>query len=289
MSTESDDAPAQTAFARTDDFLRDVARLTDLDFGSEPSREEEREEQAALGRLCAVVRSILSSYGQKLQLTSLGQLDDYQEQSYLLDPSLETLVSPLLASLREQLRRQGSQLGGKRVERVAKILYWFTKVRGSKTIGASDDFRFCSGCPAHVSLSAVRFFPHEVTDLAVLVQLLSADPDAPSTSSTPLHSSTSWELRYILLLWLSVCIRLPFSLSRLSPGTTDAIEALGLKWLERSGKEADGAAEVLGRYFARNDVDIAILLGRCEDGLRSPEKQKTVCAPRPGFLRETDR
>ncbi|KAJ8291733.1 Tubulin-specific chaperone D [Rhodotorula toruloides] len=237
MSTESDDAPAQTAFARTDDFLRDVARLTDLDFGSEPSREEEREEQAALGRLCAV-------------------LDDYQEQSYLLDPSLETLVSPLLASLREQLRRQGSQLGGKRVERVAKILYWFTKVRGSKTI--------------------VRFFPHEVTDLAVLVQLLSADPDAPSTSSTPLHSSTSWELRYILLLWLSVCIRLPFSLSRLSPGTTDAIEALGLKWLERSGKEADGAAEVLGRYFARNDVDIAILLGRCEDALRSPEKQKTV-------------
>ncbi|BGP03558.1 hypothetical protein RTG_03167 [Rhodotorula toruloides ATCC 204091] len=238
MSTGDDDAPAQTAFARTDEFLRDVARLTDLDFGSEASREEEREEQAALGQLCTV-------------------LDDYQEQSYLLDPSLETLVSPLLASLREQVRRQGSQLGGKRVERVAKILYWFTKVRGPKTI--------------------VRFFPHEVTDLAVLVQLLSADPDAPSTSSTPLHSSTSWELRYILLLWLSVCIRLPFTLSRLSPGTTDAIEALGLKWLERSGKEADGAAEVLGRYFARNDVDVARLLGWCEDALQSsPEKQKTV-------------
>ncbi|BGP27717.1 tubulin-specific chaperone D [Rhodotorula toruloides] len=237
MSTECDDAPAQLAFARIEEFLRDATRLANLDFDSEPSREEEREERAALGRLCAM-------------------LDDYQEQSYLLDPSLETLVSPLLTSLRVQVRRQGSKLGGRRIERVAKILYWFTKVRGSKTIA--------------------QFFPHEVTDLAGLVQLLSADPDAPSTSSTPLLSSPSWELRYILLLWLSVCIRLPFALSRLTPGTKDAIEALGLKWLERSGKEADGAAEVLGRYFARNDVDIACLLEWSEDALRSSEKQKTA-------------
>lgn len=125
-------------------------------------------------------------------------------------------------------------------------------------------------------------------DLAVLVQLLSANPDAPSTSSTTLLSSTSWELRYILLLWLSVCIRLPFALYRISPGTTDAIEALGLKWLERSGKEADGAAEMLGRYFARNDVDVARLLSWCEAALLDPEKQKIVRADSSPVSHETD-
>lgn len=65
MSDENDDTPAQVGFTRTDDFLRDAARLTDLDFAVEPSREEEREEQAALGRLCSMVCSIMPYYARE--------------------------------------------------------------------------------------------------------------------------------------------------------------------------------------------------------------------------------
>ena len=120
----------------------------------------------------------------------------------------------------------------------------------------------------------VRFFPHDVTDLSFLLDLLTSPSDLPPTTSAseanqtgPL--STSWELRYCLLLWLSVCIRLPFSFRLLAPGAEDKIRHVGLRWLRTSGKESDAAAQVVGRYFSRDDVDIVSLLEMCEVTLSS--------------------
>lgn len=125
-------------------------------------------------------------------------------------------------------------------------------------------------------ICTVRFLPHDVSDLSFLLDLLSSRSDLPSTSSVsdadqtgPL--STSWELRYCLLLWLSVCIRLPFSFRLLEPGAEDKIRHVGLRWLRTSGKESDAAAQVVGRYFSRDDVDIVPLLALCETTLSSPE------------------
>lgn len=127
--------------------------------------------------------------------------------------------------------------------------------------------------PQH-DIRTVRFFPHDVTDLSFLLDLLSSPSDLPSTTPAseadrtgPL--STSWELRYCLLLWLSVCIRLPFSFRLLAPGAEDKIRHVGLRWLRTSGKESDAAAQVVGRYFSRDDVDIVPLLDLCEVTLSS--------------------
>lgn len=143
---------------------------------------------------------------------------------------------------------------------------------------------------------AVRFFPHEVSDLSLLVALLapptstSTLPSSSPTASTSTSSSSSartrtlppaapWELRYALLLWLSVCVRLPFALALLAPGTARAVERLGRHWVERSGREGEGAQEVLGRYFARTDAELGRLVEACEEALRDPDSQALVRWP----------
>ncbi|KAG0666856.1 hypothetical protein C6P46_003566 [Rhodotorula mucilaginosa] len=237
MSNETDGEPELASFTRAGEFLAGVEKLTDLDLHSSPDDATDRCEQREVEQLCNL-------------------LDEYQEQPYLLDRSLESMVSPVVFALRGALQADSSSKSSRRIARLAKLLYWLTKVRGSKTI--------------------VRFFPHDVTDLSFLLDLLSSPSDLPSTTSAseadrtgPL--STSWELRYCLLLWLSVCIRLPFSFRLLAPGAEDKIRHVGLRWLRTSGKESDAAAQVVGRYFSRDDVDIVPLLDLCEITLSSPE------------------
>ena len=76
-----------------------------------------------------------------LRSTLAPQLDEYQEQSYLLDPHLESIVVPAVQALQELVRQSSSvDAGAKRlgesphVQRLARLLYCYTKVRGYKTI-----------------------------------------------------------------------------------------------------------------------------------------------------------
>lgn len=227
----------------------------------------------------------------------MGILDLYQEQSYLLDPYLDTLVKPPVNALQEIVRlqyaarsssssstlsappsSQGRTIDGSRseMERLARLLYYFTKVRGYKTI--------------------VHFFPHAVGDLQPTLTLLETslapkNEDAStssasnaSSSSTPSTWST-WEVRYILLLWLSLICMIPFDLVKfdstipsgligssapaqsssspsqirpresLSATTTQKrIEAVAKAFLTSPGKERDAAAILLGKLFQRKDA-----------------------------------
>ena len=67
-----------------------------------------------------------------------------------------------------------------------------------------------------------------------------------------------WEMRYILLLWLSLVVRVPFDLSRLDSSTENSlIEVLlnlGRSYLDASGKEREAAAEFLARLLTRKDT-----------------------------------
>jgi hypothetical protein len=74
----------------------------------------------------------------------LTQLDEYQEQSYLLDPHLVSIVLPAVKALQSLVRRISSDgqslqsLGESAdVQRLARLLYYYTKVRGYKTISES--------------------------------------------------------------------------------------------------------------------------------------------------------
>lgn len=71
----------------------------------------------------------------------LDQLHEYQEQAYLLDPFLESLVSPVVGKIKAFAHdyRGGPQRApsGRRVERLSLLLYGYIKFRGYKTISSS--------------------------------------------------------------------------------------------------------------------------------------------------------
>ena len=76
-----------------------------------------------------------------LTMNILWQLAEYQEQSYLLDPFLEELVTPILEHLKSYARSvvvDPSKCGSSiRVNRLSTLLYHYCKFRGHKTISQS--------------------------------------------------------------------------------------------------------------------------------------------------------
>jgi hypothetical protein len=73
----------------------------------------------------------------------VDQLDEYQEQAHLLDPFLEQLVEPVVAKIKQYAQSLSAtgddttNINSARIERVALLLYSYTKSRGYKTIGSS--------------------------------------------------------------------------------------------------------------------------------------------------------
>lgn len=165
-------------------------------------------------------------------------LDRYQEQNYLLDPYLEAIVGPPVRALQQctfkSLKGEGtsSQIFDD-VQRLARLLYHYTKVRGYKTI--------------------LHFFPHTVDDLIPTLGLLE--------STIKGQTQSTWEVRYILLLWLSLICMIPFDLAKFDKGSTTSsdttmarIEHIGKHYLNSPGKERDAASIMLGKLYQRRDV-----------------------------------
>lgn len=125
--------------------------------------------------------------------------------------------------------------------------------------------------------------------MPILIFLLSppCNPSCSSAPETPHHPLLSgqeaWEVRAVLLLWLSLLLTVPFDLSALSSGTSTLedlisqyptfdrpslnvlfkrspsqisaqVTLLALPLLHRPGKEGSYAALVLARLFSRTDA-----------------------------------
>ncbi|KZV83442.1 ARM repeat-containing protein [Exidia glandulosa HHB12029] len=165
-------------------------------------------------------------------------LGEYQEQSYLLDPYLERMVAPPVNLLRRHVNdvvNNGAPYSRARLRMLADLIYAFCRVRGSKTI--------------------VRFFPHEVTDLPTVIAYLSL-PEGPSSDKQ------WWNLRYVMLLWLSLICMIPFDLHRFddasSPGhTLQRLQVIGKQYISYAGIERDVSATMLARLYARKDTQSA--------------------------------
>lgn len=101
---------------------------------------------------------------------------------------------------------------------------------------------------------AVRFFPHEVTDLAALLAVF---PDDISAESSDVLLDARWEVRFVLILWLSLVCMIPFGLDRFdnlskSGATTwSRLEDIGWRFLDEPGKEREAAALLLARLMLR--------------------------------------
>ena len=107
-------------------------------------------------------------------------------------------------------------------------MYYLSKARGPKVI--------------------VRWFSHEVADLVPALELLRQQDK---------NDFSSWETRYILLLWLSIIVIMPFDLSRMDTTTShdkshdrvmDRIYDVGKLYLSLTGKTQDAATILLAKY-----------------------------------------
>ncbi len=133
-------------------------------------------------------------------------LEQYQEQPSLLDPALEGMVASLVAVAREY--SPGAAPAAP--EAAHRLLYVLAKVRGAKTL--------------------VKLFSHDAADfLGVLAQLRRVrrpslprpgplvDLVWPSPRHKPLRQALEteapWTTRYVLLLWLSLVVMLPFDMA----------------------------------------------------------------------------
>ena len=202
-------------------------------------------------RMCAQVLALMKSFSDpKAKHETAADrlavvLDRYQEQPSILDPSLEGMVTPLLASVRMAARGTGPTSV---LPHACRVMYTLCKVRGYKTI--------------------VKFCPHEVADLEPLVHLLARFPP---------EDCASWQIAYSLMVWLSMVVMVPFDLSiidsSVATATVDAdadattttttttgsqgsplvqsIERLAMGYLGSTGPAREAGAILLARLLTR--------------------------------------
>ncbi|KAL4080682.1 armadillo-type protein [Scleroderma citrinum] len=205
------------SFERYDEFFSVQHALLAVDLASEPNDDDNGREIEWLRKLTLI-------------------LGEYQEQAYLLDPYLESLVIPAAECLRTHARActsdQAVKSSTSRVGRLANLLYNYIKCRGYKTI--------------------TSFFPHEIVDVTTAIEFM-------RLSGGPSSETSQWHLRYVVLLWLSLVSRIPFDLEQFDEvgqrgRTASALESIAKEYLDKAGLEREGAAILLARFYMRKDT-----------------------------------
>lgn len=130
----------------------------------------------------------------------LVQMDKYQEQGQLVEPYLESIVSPLM----QIIRTKAVQIGATADETVdvikplCIIIYSLVTVCGYKAV--------------------IKFFPHQVSDLELAVALLENFHDSTAVTSLREESTGEMEAKCVVLLWLSILVLVPFDISTVDSG-----------------------------------------------------------------------
>ncbi|KAL5796379.1 hypothetical protein ACOSQ2_001199 [Xanthoceras sorbifolium] len=122
-------------------------------------------------------------------------MDKYQEQGQLIEPYLESIVSPLMFIVRSKTIELGvvSDEIVEVIKPICIIIYTLVTVCGYKAV--------------------IKFFPHQVSDLELAVSLLEKCHDTTSVSSLRQESTGEMEAKCVILLWLSILVLLPFDIS----------------------------------------------------------------------------
>jgi tubulin-specific chaperone D len=180
-------------------------------------------------------------------------LDKYQEQCQLLDPHLDSIIHALFNPIKERRTVDLDSTaidGNMAIHRSCRVIYSLCKVRGFKTV--------------------IKFFPHEVTDLEPCLNLLSGEDP---------KDLEKWHTRYVLLLWLSILVMVPFGLETIDSqdcdtglGLIDRILSICKFCLNESAKTRDAAAYLLAKMLTRPDLESSYLvsfLQWCRESLGS--------------------
>lgn len=122
-------------------------------------------------------------------------MDKYQEQGQLVEPYLESIVSPLMLIIRSKISELDSRSDEilKIIKPICIIIYTLVTVCGYKSV--------------------IKFFPHQVSDLELAVLLLEKCHSTSSGSSLRQESTGEMEAKCVTLLWLSILVLVPFDIS----------------------------------------------------------------------------
>ena len=174
-------------------------------------------------------------------------LDRYQEQPQLLDGELPSVLSSLMSAIRLRLQPASAPVRA-RLHALARAVYSITKLRGAKRV--------------------LRLFPHAVADLEPVLECLAVE------------GAACWELRFVLLLWLTTLVLVPFDLHTVdsTTGAGGGIIARLVTACQTCLCEASSvrvaAALCVSRLLSRPDMDRDHLLSYCEWATRA----LTLCA-----------
>ncbi|CAG9860286.1 unnamed protein product [Phyllotreta striolata] len=155
-------------------------------------------------------------------------LNQYIEQPHLIDSH----ITPLLEKFIDIIRDTENSMKLKHL--AFKFMFVVVNVRGYKVI--------------------MRNLPHEVSDFEPVLQLL--ESQAPDDVET-------WTTRYILLLWLSIIVMIPFHMSRFDgfmkdgsdqPTVMERILNIIKVYAVVPDKCRDSAAYLCHRFITRSDV-----------------------------------
>uniref|UniRef100_A0A5K3F699 Tubulin-specific chaperone D n=2 Tax=Mesocestoides corti TaxID=53468 RepID=A0A5K3F699_MESCO len=147
----------------------------------------------------------------------------YQEQPHLLDPHLTAMLGKCIALIYQNIDSPRTY------HFVFKIIHLMINTRGYKCL--------------------VRLMPHTVDDLEPVLDLL---------KTQDLNDHDNWQTRYVLLLWLSIVIMVPFALERLEkqgkPPLSECVLNEAKKHVVLDDVTQDGAAYLLAKLISRPDV-----------------------------------
>lgn len=177
----------------------------------------------------------------------LIQIDQYQEIPQILDPYLEDMIGPIQRHLItlilnfDAMHQAEKSNVWEMTGALFKTLYRISKTRGHKVM--------------------VKFFDHDVAYLEPCLEFLEF-----ATVNPKYQHSNYWEIRFIMLLWISLITMTPFDLTRLdsnkAQGTllVDRIMAISNHYLCSAGVEYYAASRLVMRLLTRKDFAKTLLL-----------------------------
>jgi hypothetical protein len=149
-------------------------------------------------------------------------VDYYQESPQLLDPHLDSIIKPMVEIILDAILTEAQPIED--INYLFQFLYRLVKTRGYKTI--------------------IKFFSHQVSHLEPCIKFL----------QTISSDKPYWEMRYIMLLWISLIAMVPFDLKLIDSGPdvlVSNILSLAKHYLDSISKEYQGAAILAMRVLTR--------------------------------------
>ncbi|XP_065859361.1 tubulin-folding cofactor D isoform X2 [Euphorbia lathyris] len=180
-------------------------------------------------------------------------MDKYQQEGQLLEPYLETIVSPLMSIVRNRTIELGvaSDEILQVIQPICIIIYCLVTVCGYKAV--------------------IKFFPHQVSDLELAVSLLEKCHGTASGTSLRQESTGEMEAKCVILLWLSILVLVPFDISSVDTSIANSNDLGELEpaplvlrilkyckdYLSSAGPMRTMAGLLLAKLLTRPDMPVA--------------------------------